>query len=294
MAHPVYSKEQLEKFSRNQLWEICDSKGITRRRSCSDCINDILKAQQQLQKALAPSDEQAVAQTELEAHIKAQAEEIALENQRLAMNQKGYQDAVAGLEMQSGDPCYRMGFERGFRDISPIPADDSSSQAIVFEKVANGRWQANVNGVLARIASVKDGYKTNLTGDMVLVDFGIAIKESLLAVARLQTQPEKPALEVFATTRPNVYAVYSHKSGQESKRYEVDLKSESCTCPHYEHRHDQEGFKDKHIEAVKIALSLRTTPLLFEEEMLLDKPFDELTAQDWQQLGASELELVAA
>ncbi|MBH8554199.1 hypothetical protein I8751_17880 [Nostocaceae cyanobacterium CENA357] len=52
--------------------------------------------------------------------------------------------------------------------------------------------------------------------------------------------------------------------------------------------------RDKHIEAVRLALQVRTTPLLLEEEMLLDKPFDELTFEDWQRLGVSESELVAA
>ncbi|NDJ21011.1 hypothetical protein GS682_04995 [Nostoc sp. B(2019)] len=273
-------------------------------------------------------DEQVVAQAEMEAHIaesrasrlggsadlgklalsggcrrselskrEAQAAVIAPDLQRLEMNQQGYQDAVAGLEVCSTEPCYLMGYDRGVRDISPT-VGDSGSQAIVFDKVSDGKWEATVNGVLIRIASVQGGYKTNLTGDAIFVDFGVAIKESLLAVARLQARPEKPALEVFATTRPNVYAVYSHKPGLESKRYEVDLTSESCTCPHYEHRHEQESFKDKHIEAVRTALRIRTTPLLMEEEMLLDQPCDELTIEDWERLKAynlvPDLELAAA
>ncbi|MEH1769501.1 hypothetical protein [Nostoc sp.] len=51
-----------------------------------------------------------------------------------------------------------------------------------FDKVADGRWESDVNGVLVRIAAYQDGYKTNLTGDTVLIDFGTAIKASLLAV----------------------------------------------------------------------------------------------------------------
>lgn len=249
--------------------------------------------QRHLREAAAVVDEQAVAQSELETHIEEQAEEIA----PLEINQQGYQDAVSGLEMQSTNHCYRMGYERGIRDVSPMPRD-SGSEAIVFDKIGStiygGVWEAIVNDVKIRIVSVNGGYKTNLTGDALLIDFGIAVKESLLAVARLQAQPEKPALEVFATNRPNIFAVYSHKFGQESKRYEVDLALETCTCPHYEHRHDQDGFIDKHIEAVKTALRVQTKPLLLEEEMLLDKPFDELSPQDWDRIRASEFELVAA
>ncbi|MFN6572335.1 hypothetical protein [Dendronalium sp. ChiSLP03b] len=255
MVQPIYSKEQLEKFCRKELHEICDALVIPRRRSCSDCITDILEAQPQK-----------VTQAELEAHIEKQAQAIA----PLEMNQRGYQDAAAGLKMQSSDPCYRMGYDRGLRDVSPI-TEDSGSSAIAFDKVDTtihgGLWEANVNGTLVRIAGVQGGYKTNLTGDAVLVDFGIAVKESLLAVARLAPK-EDPSLEAFATNKPNVFAVYSHKQGQPSKRYEVNLEAGSCTCPHYEHRHEQENFRDKHIEAVRLALKIRTTPLPMEPELV--------------------------
>jgi hypothetical protein len=244
MVQPIYSKEQLEKFSISELRGQCDRLSIPRRRSKAECIADILATQPQL-----------IAQAELEQHIEDQAEEIAPEQQRLEMNQKGYRDAVEGLISQSSDPCYQVGYERGIRDITPNKKEDLGSQAIAFDKIGStiygGVWEAIVNDVKIRIVSIAGGYKTNLTGDAMLVDFGIAIKESLLAVARLQAQPEKPALEVFATNRPNVYGVYSHKAGLESKRYEVDLTSNSCTCLHYQHRHGQEGFKDKHIEAVR-------------------------------------------
>lgn len=254
--------------------------------------------QRHLREAAAVVDEQTVAQAEFVAHIEEQADVIAPEQQRLEMNQKGYRDAVEGLASQSNDPCYRVGYERGVRDVSPVPVKDLGSEAIAFDKIGStiygGVWEAIVNDVKIRIVSVAGGYKTNLTGDAMLVDFGIAIKESLLAVARIQAQPEKPALEVFATTRPNIFAVYSHKSGFESKRYEVDLNAQTCTCPHYEHRHSLEGFKDKHIEAVRAALLVGTTPLPIEEEMLLNKPFDELTATDWERICEPELELIAA
>ncbi|MFK0735172.1 MAG: hypothetical protein ACFKPT_02420 [Gloeotrichia echinulata GP01] len=282
MVQQQYSPEQLEKFSISELRAVCDRLSIPRRRTLKDCITDILAAQPQL-----------LAQAELEQHIEEQAEAVA----PLEMNQQGYQDAVSGLEMQSTDHRYRMGFERGIRDVSPMPKE-SGSEAIVFDKIGStiygGVWEAVVNGVRIRIVSVNGGYKTNLTSDALLIDFGIAVKESLLAVSRLQTQEEKPALEVFATHRPNVYAVYSHKFGQESKRYEVDLAAQTCTCPHYEYRHHQDGFIDKHIEAVRAALRVQAVRLPLEEEMLLDKSFDELTTQDWERIRASELELIAA
>ncbi|MBD2437398.1 hypothetical protein [Nostoc sp. FACHB-110] len=283
----IYTRDILKNFSRTQLHEICDKLCIAHRRSNEDCINDILAKQPHLVAQVQP-----LAQQELEQYIEAQAEAIAPEQQRMKNNCQGYQDAIAGLGMQSSDPCYRLGCERGLRDVSPTPKEDTGSQAIVFEKVGStvhgGLWEANVNGTVVRIAAVNNGYKTNLTGDILLVDFGIAVKESLLAVARLAPK-EDPSFEIYATDEPEVYAVYSHKPGQETKRYEVNLAINSCTCPHYEHRHEQEGFRDKHIEAVKLAIAIHTA-LPQEREMLLDKPFDELTDSDWQVLN----QLVAA
>jgi hypothetical protein len=113
------------------------------------------------------------------------------DQQHLHFNQQGYRDATALLPMQSKDPCYRMGYDRGLRDASPIP-EDASDNEIVFEQIDNsGKWQATVDGVEIRIGKVIGGYKTNLTGNTVLIDFGIAIKESLLAVARLASSLEE-------------------------------------------------------------------------------------------------------
>ncbi|MEH1821502.1 MAG: hypothetical protein V7L31_20885 [Nostoc sp.] len=153
-------------------------------------------------------------------------------------------------------------------------------KAIAFDKVADGRWQSIVNGMFVRITSVQDGYKTNLTGDVVLADYVTAIKESLLAVARLQPSvveevltEVKPEFEIFTTRLPNVFAIHSHKSGQ---RYEVYPDSNSCTCPHWLHRHEQEGFKDKHLDAVKAALQ-SGIPLMREPQTDTEKLIEKFT-----------------
>ncbi|MEH1777060.1 hypothetical protein [Nostoc sp.] len=310
MVQQLYSRQQLEKLSINELRKVCDAKGVLRRRSREDCIVDILAAQSQLKaqfknvtsanwicilrfyitcrtlklesaaqaaarylrQSARAVDEQAVAQTELEVFIEEQADVVAPEQQRLEMNQQGYRDAVEGLVSQSADSCYRVGYERGIRDITPT-TEDLGSEALAFDKVADGRWQATVNGVLVRIAAVGDGYKTNLTDDAVLVDFGIAIKESLLGVARLQAKPEKPEFEIFTTRLPNVFAVHSRKSGQ---RYEVYPDSGCCTCPHWLHRHEQEGFKDKHLEAVRAVLQ-SGIPLMREPQTDTGKLIEKFT-----------------
>ncbi|MCC5636352.1 hypothetical protein LC593_10870 [Nostoc sp. CHAB 5844] len=300
MTHQIYTAQQLQLLSLRELKTIYLHIGATvevaDKRRKSDWINAIAATQSAKVEKLSGGfrqieSEQAAAQLELETHLEQQAEAISPDDERLLNGQQGYQDAIALLPMQSKDHCYRMGYERGLRDVSPIP-EDAGSQAIVFDKIGStiygGVWEAFVNNVLIRIAAVRGGYKTNLTDDALLIDFGIAVKESLLAVARIAPK-ENPTLEVFATDEPEVYAVYSHKPNQPSLRYEVDLKANSCTCPHYYHRHEQEGFKDKHIEAVRLALQVHTS-LRLEKEMLLDKPFDELTDGDWRILN----QLVAA
>ncbi|MCC5641114.1 hypothetical protein LC593_35895 [Nostoc sp. CHAB 5844] len=184
MTNSNYTRDILKNFSRTQLHKICDKLYIARRRSKEDCIVDILAKQPQL-----------IAQAQLNAHIEAQSETVAPEQQRMENNRQGYQDAVAGLSMRSNDHCYRMGYERGLRDVSPMPEEDTSSKAIAFDKIGStiygGVWEAFVNGTLIRIVAVQGGYRTNLTGDAVLVDFGAAVKESLLALARYRSNLDK-------------------------------------------------------------------------------------------------------
>jgi hypothetical protein len=290
MTHPIYTRENLENFSRTQLHEVCDRLSIPRRRTLKDCITDILAAQPQV-----------IAQAELEQYIEAQADEIAPEQQRLEMNALGYRDAVEGLASQSNDPCYRVGYDRGIRDITPSKKEDLGSEAIAFDKIGStiygGVWEAIVNDVKIRIVSVAGGYKTNLTGDAMLVDFGIAIKESLVAVARVQ---EKRLLE--RTERANTIEVLEQhndefvvENSENGNHYivrpnhpEINQRCECADC-HYR------GTKCKHQIAVEkfLSSSLESAVALSFDD-LLDKPFDELTAQDWERICEPELELIAA
>lgn len=280
MTHPIYTRENLENFSRGQLHEICDHLSIPRRRTLKDCITDILAAQPQV-----------IAQAELEQHIEAQADEIAPEQQRLEMSQKGYRDAVEGLISQSNDPCYRVGYERGIRDITPSKKEDLGSEAIAFDKIGStiygGVWEAIVNDVKIRIVSVAGGYKTNLTGDAMLVDFGIAIKESLLGVARLQEKrllerTERAETIIVLEQHDDEFVVENTTNGNHyivrPNHPEVNQRCECADC-HYR------GTKCKHQIAVKSFLGQRLQDVVSFDD-LLDKPFDGLTAKDWERLKA--------
>lgn len=58
-------------------------------------------------------------------------------------------------------------------------------------------------------------------------------------------------LEVLPVINLNVFAVTNRKTG---KRYEVSSLPYFCTCPHWAYRRNTKGFKDKHIDAVKVFL----------------------------------------
>lgn len=154
MVQQIYSREVLEKFSINQLREICDRLSISRRRSKEDCIVDILAAQPQL-----------VAQAELEAHIEEQVDtepcRSAEEISPLELNHQGYQDAVAGLPAASDNHSYRMGYDRGLRDIAPIPQEDKLSQAVAFDSEDNFSEISDLIDLIIEAAEKKVAKKDN-------------------------------------------------------------------------------------------------------------------------------------
>lgn len=107
--YPSYTRTQLESKTRNELWKICDSLSISRRRSKADCVEAILAAQPQK-----------VADVEL-----TQEQQDELKRQA---NQQGYEDGVAGKPRQLiDDLSYLSGYLRGQRDAWVPPADYDGS-----------------------------------------------------------------------------------------------------------------------------------------------------------------------
>ncbi len=343
MTHPIYTLQQLQELKLGEIKAIASQMGVTPkgdRRNKDIWVNAIIEHQksqaEKLSGGIRQIDEQDVAQAELEAFVEEQAvrvasrrEEIAPDLQRLQNNRQGYQDATNGLEMQSTDPCYRSGYDRGLRDASSMPKQ-SDSEAIAFEKVGQtirgGVWEAVVDGIQILIIGVSGGYKSNLTGVRLIEDFGAMIKETLVAVARIQHQKELES----AVRSPRAQAIivlgqqgdeFVVENSTNQNRYTVRLNhpdpNSRCECKDCHHR----GTKCKHQIAVEKFLSLspfgfgsdapnvanatlsqpmetaRTATVPLESALgasLLDKPFDELTAQDWERICEPELELVAA
>ncbi|MHC5826245.1 MAG: hypothetical protein ACYT04_62905, partial [Nostoc sp.] len=112
-------------------------------------------------------------------------------------------------------------------------------------------WDVSDNGsVMGEISMDWDCFWTHNLSFATFATPQEAVVDLYESAAALKEAP-KPELEIFETDNPNVFAVYNRDSG---KRYEVSLGSnDSCTCPHWFYRHQQEGFQDKHIEAVNVA-----------------------------------------
>ncbi|QLE47906.1 hypothetical protein FD724_07110 [Nostoc sp. C057] len=266
MTHSIYTLQQLQELKLAEVKAIANQLGIAPegdKRNKDIWVNAIIKHQKSQVKKLSGGirqiDEQDVAQAEFVAHIEEQADVIAPDLQRMENNHQGYQDAINGLKMQSNDPCYRSGYDRGLRDASPMPKQ-SDSEAIAFEKIGQtirgGVWESVVDGIQILIIGVSGGYKSNLTGVRLIEDFGSMIKETLVAVAKIQ---EKQKLE-SAVRSPRAQAItvleqqgdeFVVENSTNQNRYIVRPKHQDpnwrCECADCRHR----GTKCKHQIAVE-------------------------------------------
>ncbi|MDM9583155.1 hypothetical protein [Nostoc sp. GT001] len=289
MTHSIYTVQQLQELKLGEIKAIAFSLGVAPegdKRNKDVWANAIVEYQKsqveklsggfrQIDVSVAVAsifESQDVAQAELEAFVEEQAEEIAPDLQRLQNNQQGYQDATNGLEMQSIDPCYRSGYDRGLRDASSMPKQ-CDSEAIAFEKIGQtirgGVWEAVVDDIQILIVGVSGGYKSNLTGVRLIEDFGAMIKETIVAVAKIQ---EKQKLE-SAVRSPRAQAItvleqqgdeFVVENSTNQNRYTVRPKHQDpnsrCGCADCRHR----GTKCKHQIAVENFLK----PSLVEQASL--------------------------
>jgi hypothetical protein len=272
MTQPIYSKEQLEKFSISELRAECDRLSIPRRRSIKDCITDILAAQPQV-----------VAQADLE--VDKQPANLPQVNDthfiggfllRCAQVNGDYAvvwDVLDEKNVVMGEA--RMGWDCFWThtmslDTFATPQETvvdlrrsleafvEEDEAIAFEKVADGRWEAMINGVLVRVTLEGSEYISNLV-DTVFADFDSAVKGSLVAVAKVQ---EKRLLE--RTERANAINVLEQNDDEfvvenlETGSHYIVRPShpeinQRCECADCHHR----GTKCKHQIAVENFLEQR-------------------------------------
>jgi hypothetical protein len=210
MVQPIHSREQLEKFSILELRAECDKLSIPRRRSRENCINDILATQPQLVAELESeqqTDDYLFHDDQQPANLPVVGDTHFIGGFLLRCAQVNSEYAVVWDVLDEKNVVMgeiRMGWDCNWchtmsldtfatpqeavvdlrRSLSALVEED---EAVAFDKVADGRWQSNVNGVLVRITLEGSGYKCNLV-DTVFADYELAIKESLLAVARVQEQ----------------------------------------------------------------------------------------------------------
>ncbi|MEH1902494.1 MAG: hypothetical protein V7L04_14015 [Nostoc sp.] len=175
-----------------------------------------------------------------------------------------------------------------------LKKQQQDDELITFEKVGDGIWEETVNGVNVRITAVLGGYKTNVTDDVVLTNFAVAIKQSLVAVTKIQ---EKQLLERIE--RANTIEVLEQngdefvvENSENGNHYVVHPNhpevNQRCECADCHYR----GAKCKHQIAVENFLSSEFLVATSFDD-LLDEPFDELTAQDWERIKEPELGLLA-
>lgn len=110
-------------------------------------------------------------------------------------------------------------------------------------------WDVINDGVT--VGEIKMDWKCNWTHTLSFKLFAIP-QEAIASLCESATELiETPEFEIYPTDTENVFSVASRKSG---KYYQVCLDSGSCSCLHWKHRHGQDGFEDKHIDAVKVFL----------------------------------------
>lgn len=115
--------------------------------------------------------------------------------------------------------------------------------------------------------SVTRGHWTSSADcDHALAQFELEqhLEQQALSVAPLPTT----RIEVYAMPEKDVYIVYSYRPKYFTPaKYRVRYNGGgywSCNCPHYQHRHDDFNFIDKHIAAVKQKLHSTSTKLTRE------------------------------
>lgn len=295
---------------------------IARRRSKEDCIADILAKQPQLQ-AVATNLQVAEESTVDDCHNDQQPANLPTVGDThfvggflLRCAQVNSQYAVAWDVLDDRDVVMgevRMGWDCFWTHTMSLDTFATPQEAVVdlrqslfalvkedeavaFEKIADGRWEAMVNGVLVRITLEGSGYKCNLV-DTVFADYELAVIGSLVAVARVQ---EKRLLE--RTERANTIEVLEQHDDEfvvensENRNHYIVRPShpevnQRCECADCHYR----GVRCKHQIAVeKFLSSSLESAVAFSFDDLLDKPFDELSLADWEILCEPELELIAA
>ena len=274
MTHPAYTRDQVKNFSRGQLHEICDRLSLPRRRSIKDCINDILAAQPQ-EIAQAEVEQQ---NNEQPANLPTVGDTHFIGGLLLRCAQVNCEYAVVWDVLDEKNVVMgeaRMGWDCNWThtmslDTFATPQEAvvdlrqslfalvEEDEAIAFEKVADGRWEANVNGILVRITLGNDGYICNLV-DTVFVDYESAIKGSLIAANRVQTHrllertERANTIEVLEQNGNEFVVENSTNQNRYIVRPEHPDSNSRCECADCHHR----GARCKHQIAVENFLGQR-------------------------------------
>lgn len=302
MTHPIYTRTELVNLSISELRAICTSLSIPRRRSKEDCISDILAAQPQVvaQAELGIVEEETddyLFHNEQPANLPQVNDTHLIGNFLLRCIEVGSVDYVTVWNVSTDgkiDGEIKMDWHCFWHNSTSLATFATPQEAVIdlydslqkllkeqqqqeeepitFEKVALDRWEETVNGVRVTITAFLSGYKTNITDDAVFDDFAVAIKQSLVAVARIQEKrllerTERAAVIQVLKQQGDEFVVQNSENGScyTVQPNHLDLW-QRCECPDCHHR----GSKCKHQIAVENFLGQRLKDVVVRGPVSLD------------------------
>lgn len=185
----LYTLEELEAKNRTELWTICDSLKLPRRRSTKDCIEEILAA-------MPEPVECCDVQTQVD-------DDDAL---RAQMNAQGYRDALEGLPQQVDHSSYRAGYARAMRDMVILPDGANIEKAEV--EAVTVVWRTDLSGFATHDGQTSYFQVNSLHAEKLRVDCrNEVIREAVLAAIPAHKQALRDGSFVSADPRERGYTI---------------------------------------------------------------------------------------
>lgn len=157
----LYTEEELQAKTRQELWAICDSLKLSRRRSKADCIANIL--------AMMPQKAEPQAQVYIDDVVRAE------------LNAQGYRDCMEGVPQRESHHSYLMGYLRAQRDMVKLPDEAATIEKAEQTEQAVVVWRTNKTGIVNY--SNQDYYFTvsSLYDETIWINAAEQVKAAILA-----------------------------------------------------------------------------------------------------------------
>ncbi len=284
----VYTLEQLGSHCRAQLWEICRTNGLKCYPRTADCVEAIVAYQStqvvKVQVASIKIDSQAIAQAELETHIEAQAETIAPEITTIEISFYDHEVYAQGKQIASitHDPD-DFQTQRWVAMVGETEIHRADAWAKCFEYV---RWHYKQGTLPAPLVTTAE---SGVVG-------GARYHLEMEATVAVELTGYK-LVHSYAVT-PDVIEIDSVIDADFGSLYRV-WDSRTLLGTFYQSADNKWVAQPTH-SLLRPRCNTAASASLFivgqrEEktdlEKLLDKPFDELTVYEWEQLKQHSADL---